>query len=50
MYNAEEAHLYVHHETFLPSLPLCMEWMDYSPNEEAPGNIQILLHYFHHVR
>lgn len=37
VYNAEEAHLYVHHETLLPALPLCMEWMDYNPNEDTPG-------------
>ncbi len=37
VYNAEEAHLYVHHETFLPSLPLCMEWIDFNPTETAPG-------------
>lgn len=38
VYNAEEAHLYVHHETFLPALPLCMEWLDFNPSETKPGN------------
>lgn len=38
VYNAEEAHLYVHHESFLPALPLCMEWMDYNPGETEAGN------------
>ena len=37
VYNAEEAHLYVHHETLLPSLPLTMEWLDYDPQAEQPG-------------
>lgn len=37
VYNAEEAHLYVHHETFLPALPLCMEWIDFNPSETRPG-------------
>jgi len=37
VYNSEEAHLYVHHEIMLPALPLCMEWMDYNPNEDTPG-------------
>jgi len=37
VYNAEEAHLYVHHESFLPSLPLCMEWMDYNPGDTEAG-------------
>ena len=39
VYNAEEANLYVHHETLLPALPLCMEWLDYVPDEESPGNL-----------
>lgn len=39
VYNAEEAHLYVHHETFLPALPLCMEWLDFNPSDTKPGNI-----------
>lgn len=42
VYNAEEAHLYVHHETFLPSLPLCMEWIDFNPTEPTPGIFVLL--------
>jgi len=38
VYNSEEAHFYVHHESFLPSLPLCMEWMDYNPGDGESGN------------
>lgn len=44
VYNAEETHLYVHHEALLPALPLCMEWIDFNPEETDPGiNVYSLL-------
>merc|ERR1712135_269016 len=36
--HVEEAHFYVHHESFLPALPLCMEWLDFNPGESEAGN------------
>jgi periodic tryptophan protein 1 len=31
VYSANEANLYVHHDLMLPSFPLCLEWLDYTP-------------------
>ncbi len=31
IYAANDANLYVHHDLMLPSFPLCLEWMDYTP-------------------
>lgn len=38
VYDAEEANLYVHHDIMLPSFPLCVEWINYNPREQGPGN------------
>ncbi|CDR99616.1 hypothetical protein [Sporisorium scitamineum] len=31
IYAAQDANLYVHHDLMLPSFPLCLEWLDYTP-------------------
>ena len=31
IYAANDANLYVHHDLMLPSFPLCLEWLDYTP-------------------
>lgn len=31
MYSEETGNLYVHHDIALPSLPLCLAWMDMPP-------------------
>lgn len=44
IYAANDSNLYVHHDLMLPSFPLCLEWLDYTParssadqNESAPA-------------
>ncbi|TKY90523.1 hypothetical protein EX895_000521 [Sporisorium graminicola] len=49
VYAAQDANLYVHHDLMLPSFPLCLEWLDYTParnsgdqnsnNAKAPGEV-----------
>lgn len=39
VYAAQDSNLYVHHDLMLPSFPLCLEWLDYSPaRSEADQN------------
>ncbi|KAF2363827.1 WD40 repeat [Trinorchestia longiramus] len=41
VYNEAGDALYVHHDNLLPTVPLCMEWLNYNPIDEqlAPGNL-----------
>ncbi|XP_077293530.1 PWP1 homolog no child left behind [Arctopsyche grandis] len=39
VYNEQEGSLYVHHDTLLPSFPLCIEWLNKDPTDETPGNL-----------
>lgn len=31
LYTPQESNLYVHHDLMLPSFPLCLEWLDFTP-------------------
>lgn len=35
LYAAADSNLYVHHDLMLPSFPLCLEWLDYTPARSA---------------
>lgn len=39
VYNEDEGSFYVHHDFVLPSIPLCIEWLDYEPGQNTPGNL-----------
>lgn len=39
VFNEEEESLYVHHDFFLPSFPLCIEWLSHDPGSETDGNL-----------
>jgi periodic tryptophan protein 1 len=44
VYDENTDNLYVHHDFMLPSLPLCLEWLDFPPsssveNPSQPGNL-----------
>lgn len=39
VYNEEEGSLYVHHDFILPSIPLCLEWLDYEPGQSTQGSL-----------
>ena len=38
VYNENDSNLYCHHDVILPSFPLAMEWLDFDPAEDEPGN------------
>lgn len=35
VYNESAEDLYVHHDIMLPSFPLCLEWLDFHPNNDS---------------
>ncbi|PWZ02733.1 WD40 repeat-like protein [Testicularia cyperi] len=37
VYAAGDSNLYVHHDLMLPSFPLCLEWLDYTPARGGTG-------------
>ncbi|XP_041352010.1 periodic tryptophan protein 1 homolog [Gigantopelta aegis] len=38
VYNEDHGQLFVHHEYFLPTFPLTLEWMNINPSSESTGN------------
>lgn len=39
VYNEAEGSFYCHHDLVLPSFPLCLEWLNYDPNDTVPANL-----------
>lgn len=39
LFNEDEESLFVHHDFFLPSFPLCIEWLNHDPGSETDGNM-----------
>ncbi|XP_035679787.1 periodic tryptophan protein 1 homolog [Branchiostoma floridae] len=39
IYNEDEKVQYVHHDLILPAFPLALEWMNFDPGEDKPGNL-----------
>lgn len=35
LFTSSDSNLYVHHDLMLPSFPLCLEWLDYKPAQQA---------------
>ena len=40
VYSSTDANLYVHHDLMLPSFPLCLEWLDYTPAPHPDAQAQ----------
>lgn len=38
IYNEDDDNLYCHHDIILPSFPLALEWLDFGPSDDKPGN------------
>ncbi|ELT95758.1 hypothetical protein CAPTEDRAFT_174087 [Capitella teleta] len=39
VYNEKNNYLYCHHDSLLLGFPLCMEWLNFDPGEQRPGNL-----------
>ena len=39
IYDEYDNHVFVHHDIMLASYPLCLEWLNYDPESEKPGNL-----------
>ena len=39
IYDEYDNHVFVHHDIMLASYPLCLEWINYDPESEKPGNL-----------
>ena len=39
VYEEFDDHLFVHHDIMLASYPLCLEWLDFDPEQEKAGNM-----------
>ncbi|KAG6828536.1 hypothetical protein H0H92_007614 [Tricholoma furcatifolium] len=37
VYEESEENLYAHHDLMLPNFPLCLEWLDFTPNSSVPS-------------
>lgn len=39
VFNSDEVSFYIHHDLSLPSFPLCLEWINYDPEDKNNGNM-----------
>ena len=39
VFHEKTYNLFCHHDIILPTIPLCMEWLDFDASEEAAGNL-----------
>jgi periodic tryptophan protein 1 len=35
VFNNDKGEFFIHNDMFLPSYPICIEWMDFNPKKEA---------------